>query len=131
MKWDIISYPLVADADTGIHPQAASKAKRGIVMLSVDQFPYRGSKQGVTNLSHAQWMYVQFWNVSAVLKISDTFYLAQNHRINTALLARIAAARKVDGGRDRHCGVIADVPFSLYFTLMTSNVKYVYILHGC
>ena len=43
---NIISYPLFADADTGIYPHAASqyhtrpKAKRGIVMLSVDKFPY-------------------------------------------------------------------------------------------
>ena len=36
-----ISYPLFADADTGIYPHAASpKAKRGITMLSVDKFPY-------------------------------------------------------------------------------------------
>ena len=43
---DIISYPLFADADTGIYPHAASqyharpKAKRGIAMLSVVKFPY-------------------------------------------------------------------------------------------
>ena len=42
----IISYPLFADADTGIYPHTASqyhagpKAKRGIAMLSVDKFPY-------------------------------------------------------------------------------------------
>ena len=42
----IISYPLFADADTGIYPHAASqyharpKAKHGIAMLSVDKFPY-------------------------------------------------------------------------------------------
>ena len=42
-----ISYPLFADADTGIYPHAASQyharpkeAKRGIAMLSVDKFPY-------------------------------------------------------------------------------------------
>ena len=41
-----ISYPLFADADTGIYPHAVSqyharpKAKRGIAMLSVDKFPY-------------------------------------------------------------------------------------------
>ena len=41
-----ISYPLFADADTGIYPHAAlqyqarPKAKRGIAMLSVDKFPY-------------------------------------------------------------------------------------------
>ena len=51
----IISYPLFADADTGIYPHAAwqyharPKAKRGIAMLSVDKFPYppkqtRGNK---------------------------------------------------------------------------------------
>ena len=45
--WYIISYPLFADADTGIYPHAASqyharpKAKRGIVMLSVAEFPYQ------------------------------------------------------------------------------------------
>ena len=44
--WDIISYPLFADADTGIYPHAASQyharlnAKRGIARLSVDKFPY-------------------------------------------------------------------------------------------
>ena len=44
--WDVISYPLFADADTRIYPHAASqyharpKAKRGIAMLSVDKFPY-------------------------------------------------------------------------------------------
>ena len=43
---DTISYPLFADADTGIYLHAASqyharpKAKRGIAMLSVDKFPY-------------------------------------------------------------------------------------------
>ena len=41
-----ISYPLFADADTGIYPHAASqyharpKAKRGIAMLNVDKFTY-------------------------------------------------------------------------------------------
>ena len=46
MNCDIISYPLFANADTGIYPHAASqyharpKAKRGIAMLSVDKFPY-------------------------------------------------------------------------------------------
>ena len=44
--YDTISYPLFADADTGIYPHAASpyrarpKAKRGIAMLSVNKFPY-------------------------------------------------------------------------------------------
>ena len=42
---DLISYPLFANADTGIYPHASQyharpKAKRGIAMLSVDKFPY-------------------------------------------------------------------------------------------
>ena len=57
LQWNIISYPLFADVDTGIHPHAASqyhawpKAKRGIAMLSVDKSHIHGSKQGVMNLS--------------------------------------------------------------------------------
>ena len=44
--FNIISYPLFADAETGIYPHTASqyhaqpKAKRGIAMLSVNKFPY-------------------------------------------------------------------------------------------
>ena len=49
----IISYPLFADADTGIYPHPASqyharpKAKRGIAMLSVDKFPYPRKQRGI------------------------------------------------------------------------------------
>ena len=134
---DIISYPLFADADTGIYPHAASqnharpKAKRGIAMLSVDQFLYPGKQTRVMNLSHAQTMFVKFWNVSTALKSQIPLLSGLNHCINTVLLDPIAAARKADGGRDRHCDIISGVPFSSYFTLMTSNVRYVYILHGC
>ena len=61
--WNIISYPLFADAGLGIYLHAASqyharpKARRGIAML-------RGSKQGVTNLSHAQIMCIPRSNVA-------------------------------------------------------------------
>ena len=71
---DIISYPLFADADTGIYPHAASqnharpKPKRGIAMLGVDKFPYPRKQTRVTNLSHDQTIFVTFWNVSAALK---------------------------------------------------------------
>ena len=47
------------------------------------------------------------------------------------LLGPITAARKDNGGRDHHCDVINNVIFSLYLMLMTSNVRQVYILHGC
>ena len=72
--WDIISYPLFADVDTGIHPHAASqyharpKAKRGIAMLSVDKFPHPRKQTRGNELSHAKTIFVTFWNVSAALK---------------------------------------------------------------
>ena len=47
------------------------------------------------------------------------------------LIGRTVAVRKADGGRNRHCDVINDVPLSLYLTLMTSNVRYGSIFHGC
>ena len=46
LLFDIISYPLFADADTEISPPAASqyqarpKVKRGIAMLSAEKLPY-------------------------------------------------------------------------------------------
>ena len=76
-------------------------------------------------------MFVKFWNVSAALKSQIPLLSGLNHRINTVLLDRIEAVRKEDDSLDRHCDVINDVPFSLYYTLMMSNVRYVYILHSC
>ena len=113
-----ISYPLFGDADTGIYPHAASqyyawpKAKRGIAMLTVDKFPYLRKQTGVTNLSHAQTIFVTFWNVSAALKSQLSHKSGLNHRINTVLLGRTVAVRKADGDRNRYCDVINDVPLS-------------------
>ena len=80
---DTISYPLFADADTGIYPHAASqyharpKAKRGITMLSVDKFPYplkqkKGSEfiPCSKDVSSHPKMFSQLWNTSY------PFYLA-------------------------------------------------------
>ena len=129
--WDIISYPLFADGDTGIYPHLASqyhvwtKAKRGIAMLSVDKWPYsRKQPEGNEFIPCSN-------DVCGTLKRSRTFKTQLsllsdlNHRIKSVSLGCIAAAKKVDGGRDPHCDVISDVLFSLYLTLMTSNVKYV------
>ena len=133
---EIISYPLFADADTRIYPHAASqchaqpKAMRGIAMLSVDKFPY--TRKQTRGNGFIPWSN----DLCHILKLSTTsksqLYLLSgfNHRINTVLLGRIAAARKVDGGCDRHCDVINGVPFRLYLTLMTSNVRYLSILNG-
>ena len=117
---DIISYPLFASADTGIYPHLASqyharpKAARGIAMLSVDKFPYPRKQTRVTNLSHAQTIFVTFWNVSTALKSQVSHQSGLNHRINTVLLGRTTAVGKADGGRNLHCDVINDVPLSLY-----------------
>ena len=132
-----ISYPLFADADTGIYPHAASqyharpKAKRGIAMLSVDKFPYpRKQTRGNEFIPCSN-------NICDILKRFRSFKSqlshksGLNHRINTVLLGRTVAVRKKDGGRNRHCDVINDVPLSLYLTLMTSNVRYGSIFHGC
>ena len=76
------------------------------------------------NLSHGPSIFVTFLNFSATLKSQLSLLYGLNHCINTVLLSRIRAARKADGGWDCHCDVINDVPFLLYLTLMTSNVRY-------
>ena len=129
----IISYPLFADADTGIYPHAASqyhtrpKDKHGIAMLSVDKFQYLRKQTRCNEFIPCSNDVCQILKRFRSFRISDTPFSGLNNRINTVLLDRIAVVRKADGGRDRHCDVINDVPFSLFFTLMTSNVRYVYI----
>ena len=67
---DIISYPLFADADTGIYPHAAPryharpKAKRGIAVLSVDKFPYPRQPTGGNEFIPCS----NVWNLFKVLK---------------------------------------------------------------
>ena len=119
--WDIISYPLFAS-----QYHARPKAKHGIAMLSVDKFLLciRGSKQRVTDLSHAQTIFVICWNVSAALKSQLSYWSGRNHRINTVLLARTPVVRKTDGGQNRHCDVINDVPLSLYLTLIKCEIRF-------
>ena len=131
--WDFfqcsISYPLFADAGTGIYPHAASqyharpKAKCGIVMLSVDKSTYPCQQTKDNEFIPCS---NDVYHVSAALKLQLSPLFCQNHRIND----RISAARKVVGDRDCHCDVINDVPFPLYVVLMTSNVRYVSLLHG-
>ena len=52
-------------------------------------------------------------NVSTALKLKLSPVACLNHRINSVLLGRIAAARKVDSGRDRR--VIAIITSSMTF----------------
>ena len=91
-------------------------------MLRVDKFPYPQKQTKGSEFIPC------LKDVCHILK--RVFLSCLNHRINSVLLGRIAAAMKVDGSRDRHCDAINDVPFSIYLTLTTSNVKYESILHG-
>ena len=114
-----ISYPLFADADMGIYPHAASqyhtrrKAKPGIAMLSVDKFPYlRKQTKGNEFIPCSN-------DVCHILKHFHSFktpaipFILPKSSYNSVLLSRIAAARKVDGGRDHL--MIAIVTSSLTF----------------
>ena len=78
----------------------------------------------LTNLSHGQSIFFTFLIFSATLKSQLPLLYVLNNLINTMLFGRIATAWKADGDCDRHCDVINDVPFLLYLTLMTSNVRY-------
>ena len=132
-----ISYPLFADADKGIYPYAASqyharpKAKRGIAMLSVDKFPFpRQQTRGNEFIPCSN-------NICDILKRFRSYKIpaitliwpksSYKHSVTRSYVA----VRKAEGGRNRHWDIINDVPLSLYLTLMTSNVRYGSIFHGC
>ena len=109
---DIISYPLFANADTVIYSQHPNTT-RGV------NFRICVTKLGVTNLSHPQTMFAAFWNISAAWKSRISLWSGLYHCTNTVLLGVIGAARKMVGGRGRHCGVLNDIHSSLYLMLLT------------
>ena len=137
-RMDIISYPLFADADTGIYPHAAlqyharPKAKRGIAMLSVDKFPYpRKQTRGNEFIPCSN-------NICDILRRFRSFKIPAITLIWPKSLYKHSVTRSYRSGKDsgrrgrnRHCDVMNDVPLSLYLTLMTSNVRYGSIFHGC
>ena len=57
------------------------------------------------------------------LKSQLSLSSGRNHCINTVVLDRIAMARKVDGGRERHCDVISNAYFSLYLRLIKREIR--------
>ena len=137
IKLDIISYPLFADADTGIYPHAAlqyhtrPKAKRGIAMLSVDKFPYprkqtRGNDFIPCSNNICDILSFRSFKIPAITLIWPKS--PYKHSVT-----RWYRSGKESGlrGRNRHCDVINDVPLSLYLTLMTSNMRYGSIFHCC
>ena len=136
--WNNISYPLFADADTGIYPHAAlqyharPKAKRGIAMLSVDKFPYpwkqtRGNEfiPCSNNICDILKRFRSFKIPAITLIWPKSLY---KHTVTRSYRSGKESGRR---GRNRHCDVINDVPLSLYLTLMTSNMRYGSISHGC
>ena len=131
---------LFADVGTGIYRHAASqyharpRAKRGIAMPSLDKIPYpRKQAKGNDFIPCSN-------DVCHILKR----FRGLNLRANPFLwpkssydlsVARLHFSDKKNGRRppsprDLHCDVINGVPLSSNLTLMTSNVKYVSILHG-
>ena len=135
---DTISYPLFADADTGIYPHAAlqyharPKAKRGIAMLSVDKFPYpRKQTRGNEFIPRSN-------NICDILKRYRSFKIPAitliwpkspyKHSVTRSYRSGKESGRR---GRNCHCDVINDIPLSLYLTLMTTNMRYGSIFHGC
>ena len=109
---NIISYPLFADADTGIYPHAAlqyhvrPKAKGGIAMLSVDKFPYpRKQTRGNEFIPCSN-------NICDILKRFRSFKIPAITLIWPKSLYKHSVTRsyrsgKESGlrGRNRHCDV--------------------------
>ena len=129
----IISYSLFADADTGIYPHAASqyharpKAKRDIAMLSVDKFLYPRKQTGGNEFIPCSN------NIYDILNRFRSFKIPAITLIWPKSQYKHSVTRSYGSGKEsgRCCDVINDVPLSLYFMLMTSNVRYGSIFHGC
>ena len=132
---DIISYPLFADADTGIYPHEASqyharpKAKRGIAMLSVDKFPYPWKQRRGNEFIPCSNNIYYIVNRFCSFKIPAITLIWPKSPYKHSVIRSYRSGK--ESGRNRHCDVINDVPLSLYLTLMTSNVRYGSIFHGC
>ena len=133
-----ISYPLFADADTGIYPHAASqyharpKAKCGIAMLSVDKFPYpRKQTRGNEFIPCSN-------NICDILKRFRSFKIPAITLIWPKSSYKHSVTRSYRSGKES--GRRSEAPLwchqwrsfiSLSLTLMTSNVRYGSIFHGC
>ena len=116
----IISYPLFASVDTTLYPHAASRyharpqTKRVIAMLSMDKFPYpRKQTRGNEFIPCSKYIWYNLKRFRNFEIPAMPLKAGVHHCINTVLLGRIAAARKVGSGRDRDSDVISDV-LSLY-----------------
>ena len=114
----------------GFYPHTASqyhtrpKFKRGIAMLSVEKFLYpRKQTKGSEFIPCSN-------DVFHILKYFHSLNPAIPFILPKSLYKLSVAARKMDGGRDRHCDIISNVPFSFYLMPMMSHIKYVSMLHG-
>ena len=112
------------------YPHAASQyhiqpnAKCGVVMLSVDEFPFpRKQTKGNVFISCSH-------DVCYIIKCFRSFKTQLSclkHHINSVLLGRIAVASEIDAGCD-HCmiAIVTSPWHSFHLTLMTLNIEYVY-----
>ena len=125
-RWGIISYPVFASTNTEIYPHATSqyyarsKAKRGVAMLSVDKFPYpRKQTRGNEFITCSN-------DVCHILK-----QLPQLKRLSRPII--VTRSQRQEKGTAVVIAIVTSsvMYFFLYLTLMTSNVRYVYIHHGC
>ena len=85
---------------------ARPKAMRGVAMASVDTFLYPRKQTSGHEFIPCSNDVCHVPKRFRVFKSPIIHLIWTNHRINTMLLGRIAAARDVDGNRDRHCDAI-------------------------
>ena len=142
-RWDhrtaslvcIVSCPLFADADTGIYPHAASqyyarpKAKRGIVMIRVDKFPYpRKQTRGNEFIPSSN-------NICHILKRFHSFKIPAIPWTWPKSPYKHSVTRSYRSGKVVGIAIVTSsmrlLCLNLYLTLMTSNVRCASIFHSC
>ena len=116
-----VNYLLFVSTDTGIYTHTkhgnATRGRSPSVVLRCSRwinspYPRKQTKYNEFILCSSDVCHIL--NMFTALKSQLSFLTGVNKCINTVLLGRIAAARKVDGGRDRHRDVINDALLSLY-----------------
>ena len=126
-----VNYLLFVSTDTGIYTHTkhgnATRGRSPSVVLRCSRwinspYPRKQTKYNEFILCSSDVCHIL--NMFTALKSQLSFLPGVNKCITTVLLGRIAAARKVDGGRDRHRDVINDALFSL------SLYIYLYIYHA-
>ena len=138
ISWsDIINYPLFADADTAIYPQAAAqyhtrlKAKRGIAMLNVDKFLYLRKQTRCNKFIPCSNDFCQILKCFRSFKISDTPFIWPKSSFKHSV------AQSHCSGKERGRWSWSPLwshqwcSFLIIFHADDAKVRYVCILHSC